>query len=154
MKYLILVFPLIFCTILFAQDNNNNLDSLKSIPLPSEDKQVWVQAPEYPGGNSAMSSFINNEFNCPEEASKIGFKERITVFVMLDSIGKVVEVNLIKDYGYGINEEISRVFKAMPNWKPASSGGKYVGIKWRYQIFIDCTPDSYFNNRKKKSKKR
>ena len=101
-----------------------------------------------------MISFINNEFNCPEAASKIDFKERITVFVKFDSLGKVLDVTFNKDYGYGINEEISRVFKAMPNWKPASSGGKHVGVKWRYQIFIDCTSDSYLNNKKKKLKKR
>lgn len=155
MKPVILLFLIVGYSSLFAQNDNENLDSLKSIPIPPQEDEIgWVQVPEYSGGKSAMISFISNEFTCPVEASEVSFKQRILVFPLIDSLGTILKVDFNKDYGCGINEEISKVFKSMPKWKPARSGGKNINLKYRVDIFIDCTLDSNPTDKKKKSKKK
>jgi TonB family protein len=108
----------------------------KQRPSFDKDKVVIVEEmPMYPGGDKAMLSWISNSIKYPEEAIKGNIKGLINVSFIVSSSGKVKNVKVSKSVHPLLNAEAIRVISNMPDWKPGSQNGKFVGVE--YMVPVD-----------------
>jgi TonB family protein len=77
--------------------------------------------PEFPGGFDALSAFLRNNIQYPEELKKDSIRGRVIVQFIIDELGNVTCPRIKKSVHSAADEEVFRVIKLMPNWKPASN---------------------------------
>ncbi len=96
-------------------DNNN-------IEHPYE---ALFKKPEPKEGMMAFYQFVGKNYKTPRGVqSKPGEKPKLIAKFNVDTEGKIVDIKIIKDLGYGTGEEAIRVLNKAPNWNP----GIYKGI--------------------------
>jgi protein TonB len=108
-----------------AQDTSH-----KSISFPKDSiVENPDQAPEYPGGYSAMEKFIAKNVKYPKEALKqrIGGTVYYSFVVLPD--GKLTDITIIKNIEGGCGEASMEVIKKMPPWHPGLLKDKPVAVK-------------------------
>ena len=82
--------------------------------------------PQFPGGKDVMNSFINRNIEYPELAKKKKIKGRVVVGFYVTEEGVLDSIHIVKDIGFGCGEELMRVIKMMPPWKPGRQNGKAI----------------------------
>ena len=106
-------------------DDGNVLDS-KSIELD----------PEYPGGISNFRKYIAKNFRVPDVE---GLSGKIIVSFIVEIDGSLSRIMVENDIGYGTADEIKRVLKESPKWKPGTQRGVPVRCLKRMPITIAAT---------------
>ncbi len=91
---------------------------------------IVEQMPEYPGGREAMMKFIGNNMRYPAQARRMGIEGRVFVGFIVDSEGKISDVQAIKGIHPDCDKEAVRVIAMMPNWKPGKQRGRPVKVKF------------------------
>ena len=79
--------------------------------------------PFYPGGNSAMLHFVEQNL-CVPETLQGAYQQRINVSFYVLGDGSLADVKVITICPQEMKEEVLRLVKAMPKWKPALKDGK------------------------------
>jgi TonB family protein len=102
----------------------NSKDSSKNQPFV-----VVEEMPKFPGGKDAMDAWINANLKYPVEAVKAKISGKVVVNFIVSSAGKVKNVVISKSVSPLLNAEAIRVISSMPEWKPASQGGKPVDVQ-------------------------
>ncbi len=88
------------------------------------------QKPSYPGGDAALSAFINKNLEYPEEALKYHVEGTVFADVYLDSLGTVTSVEVPGTHlGSGLEQETVSVLMRSPRWHPAKENGQMVKSK-------------------------
>jgi len=91
--------------------------------------------PSFPGGEDALSRFLQRNIRYPHMAQENGIEGRIFVQFIIDPEGKVSEVQTVGAHkGGGLEEEAIRVVKLMPNWKPGRQSGRNVSVRYNLPI--------------------
>lgn len=98
---------------------------------------VADQMPLYPGCDESLSEaerikctdqqmkvFFHDNFSLPAEATRKAISGTAIVDFLVQKDGSIASVNLDGETGYGIEEEILRVLRLMPNFIPAQHEGK------------------------------
>ena len=67
----------------------------------------------------------------PAEAKKAGIAGAVVLDVLVDSVGKVREVNVVNGPGFGLNESAVEALKKF-EFRPALKGANSVAVKIRY----------------------
>jgi protein TonB len=91
--------------------------------------------PEFEGGHNALLAFVKKHLVYPNTAAEIGKQGTLYVKFVVDEAGKVTNILLQNNLGYGLDDEAMRVVKMIPKFK---SPGKVKGqpVKTYYQIPI------------------
>lgn len=97
---------------------------------------VFVEImPSFPGGEEALSRFLQKNVRYPRMAQETGIEGRVFVQFVIDPEGKVSEVQTVGAHkGGGLEEEAIRVVKLMPNWKPGRQSGRAVSVRYNLPI--------------------
>jgi len=83
--------------------------------------------PEYPGGEAALSKFVEDNISYPQDAIDQNTEGTVNVSFVVDEKGKVMNpVATGKSAGRGLDEEAIKVVRQMPSWKPGMVKGKPV----------------------------
>jgi TonB family protein len=82
------------------------------------------QAPQFPGGDSAMRQFLNTRIKYPPIALNAGIKGEVTAVFVVRKDGKLSDIKISRGIGGGCDEELIRVMRLLPPWIP----GSYKGI--------------------------
>lgn len=92
------------------------------------------KAPEFPGGESALSAYINKNLTYPQAAVDNGTSGTIHVSFIVDEHGKVMDPMAMdgKNLGDDMVSQTLKVFNSMPAWTPGMVHGKKV--KTRLEI--------------------
>jgi protein TonB len=79
--------------------------------------------PEFPlkGG---LDAYIAKNLKYPQKARMAGIEGIVSVTFVIEKDGSVSNIEVLKDIGYGCGDEVVRVLKKMPKWKPAMQRGK------------------------------
>jgi TonB family protein len=105
---------------------------VRSTPLDPKDANkpfVMVEKmPEFPGGESAMTSWIYKNLKYPPEASKQKIEGSVKVRFYIDTKGKTQEIVVIKSDNPLFDNEAKRIISIMPEWKAGKQGGKLVDV--------------------------
>ena len=133
---------LFVCFVLIASNNyaqdttntaNSNADSFTTVQVEAK----------FPGGQQAWFKFLVEHIHS-DVASKhnapVG-NYTVAVSFLVDATGKVSEVSVLKDPGYGTAADVLKVFKNMPAWIPAIQNGKAVTYRQKQNITYQVTKD-------------
>ena len=100
------------------------------IVIPYE--QVEVK-PLFPGGMNEFMRFVMKNFHISEEEEMP--TGTIQVSMVIDKMGNVTNVQIIKDLGNAGNE-IKRVLSKCPKWQPGRMKGENVDVEYVFPITI------------------
>jgi protein TonB len=95
------------------------------------------EMPEYPGGVSAMMTFVMENIKYPEEAKKAKKEGRVLCSFIIDKEGKVTEPHVVKSSGTQcLDDEAVRIVSLMPDWKPGKDKGEPVNVLYTIPILF------------------
>jgi protein TonB len=108
-----------------------NLNEADTITKPSDKKFEYVLdliAPTFPGGIEGWQKYLINNLKSDVPLINHAPSGMYTAVVsfMIDDNGKVSDVKVIKDPGFGTGAEAVRVIKEGPKWIPAQQNGHKV----------------------------
>ena len=103
-----------------------------------EDSNIYSYAdievkPDFPGGIEKFYKYIGDNYRAPEVE---GLKGKIDVTFIVDKDGKLADIKVIRDIGYGTGQEALRVLKKCPRWNPGEQNGKKVRVLYSLPITI------------------
>lgn len=87
------------------------------------------EKPSFPGGESAMKSYLNSNVKYPAVAQENGVQGRVIVESIIEKDGSMSDVKVIRSVDPSLDREALRVVKAMPKWTPAKLKGIPVRTK-------------------------
>jgi TonB family protein len=111
-------------------------NELKVTGYASEQKEeigtmtVIEELPEFPGGGAdAMRNWLVHNIKYPDEAVKAKISGIVNVVFVVNSNGKVKNVQVSNPVNPFLDAEAVRVVRSMPDWKPGSQSGKPVDVR-------------------------
>lgn len=90
---------------------------------------VVEDMPQFPGGLTALRSFIYDNLEYPEDAKKEGIEGKVTVGFTVDTEGNVEDVNVVRSTYAGFDDAAMKVFRDMPAWEPGKQRGHAVRVR-------------------------
>ena len=96
--------------------------------------QIVDVMPEFPGGMDAMMEFISTNIKYPEDAVNEGKEGRVFISFVVEKDGLVSNIKVLRGVCESIDEEATRVVRAMPRWKPGIKDGKAVRVSFQLPI--------------------
>jgi TonB family protein len=113
-------------------------DNSGTVKIEKDREGVYTRAeamPEFPGGQTALDNYVNNNIEYPEQAIDNNTSGTIKVSFVIDERGKVQDAHVIGTrLGNGLDEQALRVVSNMPTWKPGKVKGK--NVKTRLELPI------------------
>ena len=89
--------------------------------------------PEFPGGMDALHRFLQRNLNNPQDLEE-GSMVSVKVQFVVGYDGKLQRFHIIEDGGEAFNNEVMRVLKKMPEWKPGKSNGENVSVYYTIPV--------------------
>lgn len=91
--------------------------------------------PSFPGGEEALARYLGNHLRYPQLASETGVSGTVFVQFVVDYEGNVKDVKPVgARKGAGLEEEATRVIKAMPKWRPGKQNGRAVSVLYNIPV--------------------
>lgn len=93
--------------------------------------------PEFPGGQDALSNYVNNHVEYPQQAIDDNTTGIVKISFVVDENGKITDAHIINGVkaGSGLDQEALRVVNGMPAWTPGKVKGK--NVKTRLELPIN-----------------
>lgn len=88
---------------------------------------------EFPGGKEALRDYVASHLVTPGEIQP-GETRTVHIRFIIGTDGSVSEFEIVKSGGYTFDQEVIRVCKKMPRWKPARQNGIYVPVTFMLPI--------------------
>lgn len=101
---------------------------------------VVEDMPRFPGGTSALKTYIYSNLEYPENARKQGIKGEVIIRFLVDIDGKVKNSEILRSSYQGFDEPALKVIREMPDWKPGTQRGKAVKV-W-HVLSIQFDPET------------
>lgn len=99
------------------------------------------QLPVFPGGQAALLRFISKNIRYPKEAADRRIQGRVMVRFVVDTKGKVGQIEILKSSHIFLNVEAIRLCKLLPNFIPGRVNGKPVNVFYTLPITFQLTGD-------------
>jgi TonB family protein len=101
-------------------------------------KDVFMVVEEMPvfrdGGEKGMMDWISSNIKYPGEAVKKGITGQVLVNFVVNSKGKIMDVNVVQSVNPLLDAEAIRVISSMPDLKPGRQGGRPVDVYMKIPI--------------------
>jgi protein TonB len=115
------------------------LDSVKNNPVTMDDTLKYTpdppftpepepgyfleEMPLFPGGETELLKFINDNIKYPEEAAVNGVQGRVVLRFVVATDGSIKRIEIFKGVHPVLDQEAVRVLSMMPKWKPGRQNG-------------------------------
>ena len=105
-------------------------------PKVEEEKvfDVVEQMPSFPGGNTALMKFLNENIHYPVVAQENGVQGRAVVSFVVERDGHITDVQIARSVDPSLDKEAQRVVKSMPKWIPGKQNGSAVRVKFNVPV--------------------
>ena len=90
--------------------------------------------PTFPGGESAMQTYLSTNLIYPEAARKGNIQGTAAIAFTVQKDGTLTNVNVFKDPGGGCAAEAVRLVQNMPKWIPGEANGNPVAVKYTLPV--------------------
>lgn len=112
---------------------------VKTIPVIPNNNVVTTisldEMPEYPGGISKFYEYVGTNFDKPELES--GTILVVYVSFVIEKDGKMTDIKVLRNPGYGMDNEAIRVLKSLKtNWKAGMKDGQKVRTLYTLPIKV------------------
>ena len=111
-------------------ENTNNQPSTIQETLPPP---LPNSAASFPGGQQAWMNFLNKYLRTPDEL-EAGQKRTVLVRFAVGEDGSITKFEIIQSGGAAFDNEVIRVLKKMPKWKPAVQNGQNVSVMFTQPV--------------------
>lgn len=103
-----------------------------------EDNSVYNTAgievkPEFPGGMDKFYSFVQKNYQTPDQE---GLNGKVFVSFVVEKDGSLTDIKVLRDIGYGTGKEAIRLLNKCPRWSPGEQNGKKVRCTYSLPITI------------------
>jgi periplasmic protein TonB len=95
--------------------------------------EVMEQQPEFPGGTQAWANYLNRNLQTPADMEP-GEKKTVLIKFIVDADGSVTGFTVVRSGGYAFDNEVIRVLRKMPKWKPAIQNGHAVTVSFTQPV--------------------
>lgn len=112
-----------------GKGTGNAAPAEKEEPRPAEPDL----APEFPGGQAAWAHFLNRFLHPPDEL-QAGEKKTVLVRFLVSTDGSITGLEVVRSAGNTFDNEVLRVLKKMPKWKPARQNGRPVAVTFTQPV--------------------
>ena len=92
------------------------------------------QMPEFPGGVAGLMRYLSENIKYPPEAAKNDIEGRVIVQFIIDEIGQVGEVKVVRSVSDELDAEAVRVVKTLPKFEPGRQDGEAVSVWYTLPI--------------------
>jgi periplasmic protein TonB len=124
-----IILSLLFVLPLLAIGQVDSIDVSK--PETLDEPEIFEFAemqPEYPGGTDSMRFFIAKNLVYPAKAQKDSVQGTVFVRFVVETNGILSNIKIAKSLSKECDEEVIRVLKLMPTWKPGMNRMKPVRV--------------------------
>ncbi|MEZ5107204.1 MAG: energy transducer TonB [Draconibacterium sp.] len=97
-----------------------------------KEEEIFIRVeemPEFPGGDISLQRYIANAIKYPIVAQEIGIQGKVFVSFVIDELGKITDVSIVRGVDSSLYNEALRVIRSLPKWKPGKQGGKAVKVR-------------------------
>ncbi|MFD2940455.1 energy transducer TonB [Flavobacterium notoginsengisoli] len=121
-----------------TRDNlKDNLKNYKEEEFVLDENHVYNSAgleiiPSFPGGKVKLYQFIDNNYK--KSNKKPTHQGKLYATFIIEKDGSLSDIKVLRDIGFGTGEELIRVLKLSPKWKPGKQNDKEV--RTLYSIVI------------------
>ena len=101
------------------------------------DKILWEpyeSQPSFPGGASALMSFLQENTRYPEEAEKDSVQGKVIVSFVIEKDGSTSNIKVVRGLHPLLDQEAVRVVGLMPKWKPAMNNDLPIRVKYNVPV--------------------
>jgi periplasmic protein TonB len=100
--------------------------------------------PEFPGGEGALSTYINKNLPYPQTAIDNGTSGTVHVSFVVDEHGKVIDPQALdgKNLGDDLVNQTLKVFSDMPAWTPGMVHGKKVKTRLEVPVTFELADEN------------
>lgn len=122
-----------------AEENVTKTPKQIEVALPVHREKVSTastveeSAAEYTGGPGALLRFMESNLTCPAKGNQAARKTVVASY-FLEPDGSVSNIQIVESGGKPYNEEVIRVLRKMPRWKPRIRNG-YMVMDKLFQTF-------------------
>lgn len=128
-----------------AREANEDVVELTEDPvidptLPENDTAIVVISdvmPEFPGGEDSLFAFLSRNIKYPAEAKKADIRGRVFVTFVVEKDGRITGERILRDIGGGCGEEVLRVIRTMPKWKPGTQDDTPVRVQFNLPVAFE-----------------
>ena len=85
--------------------------------------------PQFPGGDCALTNFINSTREYPYEAYKKKIHGRVLCSFIVNPDGTVSHISVVRGVDSELNREAVRVISEMPKWHAGKHSGNNVAVR-------------------------
>ncbi len=120
---------------ILSVQNSNQIglaNTISTDTVKNQNDEIYLEvdvAPEPSGGMTAFFEYNATNLKYPAEAREAGIEGKVILQFVVDTDGKITNVQSVKGIGYGCDEEAVRVVKDSPAWKPGMKDGKVVKVR-------------------------
>ncbi len=90
---------------------------------PPEPFVVVEEMPMFPGGETALNSYIATNIKYPEAARKEGIEGKVIVKFCINDKGGVERISVLRGVSKELDKEAVRVISTLPEFLPGKQGG-------------------------------
>jgi hypothetical protein len=100
-------------------------------------------APVYPGGDQEWVAWLGKKIKSQVPVKKGAPAGKYTVIAVftIGTDGKLEDIEIVQDPGYGTAEEVTRVLKNAPKWIPATLNGEPVPYRQRQPLIFQVAEE-------------
>ena len=119
-----------------------------SVPhQPENEDEEWMgciveEHPEFPGGMSALATYIKENLRYPEEAKQKGIKGRVVLSFVIGSDGSISDVKVMRSVHPLLDAEAVRLVESMPKWIPGKQMGKVIRTRYNLPVLFRLTEET------------
>jgi protein TonB len=99
------------------------------------------QKPEFPGGEVALQKYVQEHVRYPPLAHENGIEGTVHVEFVVNEDGLVSDPRILRGIGAGCDEEVLRVIKTLPRWKPGRNNGVAVPVYFTMPVKFTLVGD-------------
>ena len=99
-------------------------------PATIRDASEVEVMPHYPGGDTAMYSYLRNTIIYPKDGAAGKVSGKVLVQFVIGTDGKAGQVKVLRGAAPALDAELVRAVRAMPPWVPARMNGKPVSTRY------------------------
>ncbi len=100
----------------------------------SVDFYAFMVLPQFQGGVSALMEFLSRRITYPVAMQKSQTEGKVFVGFIVNKVGDVTDVKVIRGISPEFDEEALRVTKCMPKWNPGMQDGDKVNVRYTLPI--------------------
>lgn len=98
---------------------------------------IAEEMPEFPGGEKALLKYLVSHVRYPVVAQENGIQGKVYVSFVIDELGMIGNIEIIRGVDVSIDNEAIRVIASMPRWNPGKQGGNPVKVRYNVPILFE-----------------